>query len=263
MSASPFDVTLTAMPDRHPAVEVWTQENAERFLATYDSLYGQVRTEMLQRQLKDHLPRPEGSRVIDVGGGAGHQAVRLARDGYEVTVLEPMQFMISRGRELLDRESLQVQARVTFTNGSAFDLPTLFQDTWFDVVLCHGVLYLLPETTAVLNHLCEVTAPKGIVSIMTYNSRRMALDPEWVSQEVNWLGVRSRGDEPESLSAALATRGVVVENWYGLRLLMDVWSREVPHVEPWDSLLAAELDLTRRHPYRELSRSFHMVGRRR
>jgi len=50
---------------------------AQRFLDHYGLLRGLVRYELAARQLDLHLPAPPG-RIIDVGGGAGHQAIRLA-----------------------------------------------------------------------------------------------------------------------------------------------------------------------------------------
>ena len=54
----------------------------------YASTKGRVRTYVLHAQLLRHLPHPPAP-VLDVGGGAGHQSLPLARLGYSVTLLDP------------------------------------------------------------------------------------------------------------------------------------------------------------------------------
>jgi S-adenosylmethionine-dependent methyltransferase len=46
----------------------------------YASVKGQVRTYVLHHHLMDHLPKPPAA-ILDVGGGAGHQSLPLARGG--------------------------------------------------------------------------------------------------------------------------------------------------------------------------------------
>lgn len=68
---------------------------AGRFVAHYETLRGAVRAELVAGQLDGHLPG--SGRVADVGGGAGRQALRLARLGYEVTLLDPSDAIRRKG----------------------------------------------------------------------------------------------------------------------------------------------------------------------
>ncbi len=61
----------------------------------YASVKGQVRTFVLHSQLLRHLPEPPAT-VLDVGGGAAHQSLPLARLGYQVTVLDPSPAMLAK-----------------------------------------------------------------------------------------------------------------------------------------------------------------------
>lgn len=75
---------------------------ADRFTGdAYASVKGYVRTQVLHRQLLEHLPRPPAT-VLDVGGGAGHQSFPLAEIGDEVTVLDSSAAMLDRARQRLD-----------------------------------------------------------------------------------------------------------------------------------------------------------------
>ncbi len=46
----------------------------------YGTPRGRVRTYVIDRHLAAHLPPPP-LRIVDVGGGAGHQSIPLARRG--------------------------------------------------------------------------------------------------------------------------------------------------------------------------------------
>ena len=71
---------------------------AERFLAHYATLRGVVRQTLVDRQLAEHLGGPP-ARIADVGGGAGHQSIPLARRGYEVTILDPSEEMLGKAQQ--------------------------------------------------------------------------------------------------------------------------------------------------------------------
>lgn len=69
---------------------------AQPFLAHYDLLRGSSAT--TARQFDRHLPPPPG-KIIDAGGGAGHQAFRLADRGYQVVLADPSEEMLRRATE--------------------------------------------------------------------------------------------------------------------------------------------------------------------
>ena len=73
----------------------------ERFVDHhYASLRGRVRTHVIDEHLRAHLAPPP-LHVVDVGGGAGHQSLPLARAGYEVTIVDPSPSMLERAAQLL------------------------------------------------------------------------------------------------------------------------------------------------------------------
>ena len=76
------------------------------------------------------------------------------------------------------------------------------------------------------------------------------------------MGVDTRGDRIEDLSARLAEHGIDPIGWYGVRLFTDGWSPDRPATDPEELVLQVELEASRRDPYRRLSRLFHLLGRR-
>jgi SAM-dependent methyltransferase len=147
-------------------------------------------------------------------------------------------------------------------------------------VLCHGVLGYVPQPRPLLDAICDTLAPAGLVSIMTANASTMAVRPalerRWAdaeaafdaSSDLGVLGVPSRGDTVQELSAILADLGVEPVAWYGGWLFTD-WlgvagvDLDDPTPEELERIVAVEMEAARRDPYRLLSRVFHLVGRRR
>jgi len=244
----------------------------------YASVKGRVRTYVLHQQLLEHLPPPPVA-VLDVGGGAGHQSFPLAVAGYDVTVLDPSAAMLDKARQRLSRLPEEAQARVGFLQAGGEDADEAVGGQRFAAVLCHGVLGYLENPEPVIDQLCRCAAPGGIVSIMAGNADasavRPALERRWddalaafdARTEIGVLGVPTRADTVDELSAALRSRGVEPLDWYGVWLFVDWLDFGGAKLDPEDSeqvaaAAAVELEAARRDPYRRLSRIFHLVGRK-
>lgn len=247
---------------------------AERFVDDhYGSLRGRVRTHVINEHLHHHLA-PGLLRVVDVGGGAGNQSVPFAREGHHVTIVDPSAAMLERAAARLTDEADEVTARVRLVKASGEAAPPALGGATFDVVLCHGVLMYLDDPEPLVDSLCELTEPSGLVSIVAKNVDVMALrhahEGDWAAaiaafdsdRQVNGLGVDTRGDRVEHLSALITQRGIEPIAWYGVRLFTDGWTSDRRAADPEDLVLQAELMASQRDPYRQLSRLFHLVGRR-
>lgn len=244
----------------------------ERFVTGhYGSLRGLVRTHVIHEHLRAHLPAPPVP-VVDVGGGAGHQSIPLARAGYDVTIVDPSAWMLDQAAERA--RAADVADRITLVEASGEAAPGVLGGRRYGGVLSHGVLMYLEDPGPMLDALVTLAAPGGIVSIVAKNAEVMAMRPalagDWAAalaafdrdREVNGLGVETRGDGVDALSGSLRERGVDPLAWYGVRLFTDGWAPDRPATDPEDLVLAVELEATRRDPYRRLSRLFHLVGRR-
>jgi S-adenosylmethionine-dependent methyltransferase len=246
---------------------------ATAFVDHYASLYGQVRTYVLHAHLTEHLPPPP-AEIVDIGGGAGHQSIPLARVGYQVTIVDPSGVMLAEATRMLEAEPRDVAARVRLVEADGERAPQLLGPGSFDGVLCHGVLMYLDDPVPLVDALCELARPGGIVSVVTKNRRtlamRAALEGDWAGalaafdgdREINGLGIETRADDVDELGDLLRRRGVEPITWYGVRRFTEGWARDRPPVDPVDEVLAVELEASRRDPYRQLSRLFHLVGRR-
>ena len=247
---------------------------ADRFVDQhYASLRGRVRTHVIHEHLRRHLPPPP-LRIVDVGGGAGNQSVPLARLGYEVTIVDPSPSMLERATRRITSEDPHVARRVRLIEARGEDAPEVLEREVFGSVLCHGVLMYLDDPEPLVDAVCQLAAPAGVVSIVAKNVEVMALrhahEGDWAGaiaafdsdRQINGLGVETRGDRVESLSALLAECGIEPVAWYGVRLFTDGWTPDRAATDSEDLVLQAELMASERDPYRRLSRLFHLVGRR-
>jgi len=245
----------------------------------YASVKGRVRTYVLHQHLLEHLPEPPAA-VLDVGGGAGHQSFPLAAAGYDVTVLDPSPAMLDKAAQRLERLPADARNRVALVRGDGERAVESVGGRRFAGVLCHGVLGYLEDPEPVVDQLCRCAADGGIVSIMAGNAKvlavRPALERRWAdalaafdaTTEVGVLGVPTRGDTVEHLSELMRRRGVEPLRWYGGWLFVDWLEFSGAELDPGDAeqvaaTAAVELEASRRDPYRQLSRVFHLVGRKR
>ncbi len=244
----------------------------------YASVKGLVRTYVMHRQLLEHLPPPPAP-VLDVGGGAGHQSFPLAQAGYDVTLLDPSQAMLDKAQQRLQRLPAEARRRVTLVRADGEHADEAVDGRCFTAVLCHGVLGYLEQPAPLVSQLCRRAAVGGIVSIMTGNAKAMAVRPalerRWddalasfdARTEAGVLGVPDRADTVEELSELMRGGGVEPLRWYGVWLFVDWLEFSGAELDPSDSQQVAataevELEASRRDPYRQLSRVFHLVGRR-
>jgi S-adenosylmethionine-dependent methyltransferase len=244
----------------------------------YASVKGYVRTYVLHQHLLEHLPPPPAN-VLDVGGGAGHQSFPLARAGYEVTLLDPSTAMLDKAQQRLEQLPADAQRRVTLLQADGENADQAVNGRRFAAVLCHGVLGYLEQPEPLVTQLCRCVAAGGVVSIMTGNASasavRPALERRWhdalasfdARTEIGVLGVPGRADTVEELSQLIGSQGVEPLRWYGVWLFVDWLEFSGAELDPNDSeqvaaTAAVELEASRRDPYRQLSRVFHLLGRK-
>ena len=250
----------------------WESGAGGRFLKHYETLRGVVRQELVERQLLMHLGEPP-ARVCDVGGGAGHNSVPLARRGYEVTIIDPSEEMLQEARQTLSAEDETVRDRVELVAGSGEDASRVFGEETFDAVLCHGVLIYLENPDPLVEALSAIARPGAIVSILTKNADALAMRPALEGRykdalasfdsdrEMNRLGIDTWTDTIPELSAKLEKCGIKLEQWYGVRVFTDHLD-DKPLGPELPDVLEAEWEAGRRDPYRRVARLVHLVGRK-
>jgi SAM-dependent methyltransferase len=168
---------------------------------------------------------------------------------------------------------------VTFVQADGEHADEALDGRRFAAVLCHGVLGYLEDPEPLVSQLCRCADTGGIVSIMTGNAKASAVQPalerRWedalaafdIRSGVGVLGLHSRADTVEEVSELLKGGGVEPVDWYGVWLFVDWLEFSGVTLDPDDEEQVAatatvELEASRRDPYRQLSRVFHLVGRK-
>jgi SAM-dependent methyltransferase len=213
--------------------------------------------------------------VLDVGPGQGTQSLRLARLGHLVTGLESDPAMLAALRRSVAAEPADVRERFVVLRGDGRETGRHFGPACFDVVLCHGVLMYVPDPDPLLAALARVLAPGGLLSLLVRNGDALAMRPgllgDWTTAAAafgsnaytNRLGLTTRADRREPLTATLNGIGVPLRAWYGVRVFTDTASdRASAPQDPRELalLLDAEERAGRMDPYRAVAALLHMCG---
>ncbi len=186
------------------AEDVWASLADPFVNGAYATVKGRVRTYVLHHQLMDHLPPPPAA-VLDVGGGAGHQSLPLARLGYDVVILDSSEAMLSAAEQRLAAEPADVRGRVRLVRGRGEDASSITGGRLFDAVLCHGVLMYLPDPAPMIEELCRCAAPGGVVSVLALNAATLAVRP---ALERRWQDARAAFGATANRSLGLGSHTV-------------------------------------------------------
>lgn len=105
--------------------------------------------------------RPRG-RALDIGAGEGADAIRLAKLGYEVDVIEVSPVACRKIERFANRENVHLDIR-----NESIDQAVLFRR--YDVVLMNGVLHYVADKDAVLKKIRAASALRAthIVSLFS------------------------------------------------------------------------------------------------
>lgn len=140
--------------------------------------------------------RPDGTRLLDLGGGTGAPASVFARGAREVVVLDPNERKASRGRS--------TNAPVTFVTGVAESLP--YGPGRFDRVVSMMSFHHFPDGDQALREAARVLTPDGRLAVYDFDGSR------WPGTWFGFLEGRLRGHPgrlmgPTELERKMLTAG--------------------------------------------------------
>ena len=142
---------------------------AAKYAAYLETPEGQLRLDLALANLRDSLPQATRAlRALDLGCGTGALAVRLARLGLHVTLLDASVPMLDFA-ERAAREA-GVTERIALKHGDAAQVANLFPAGSFDVILCHNLLEYVDDPCAVLRSAARALRdPSSIISVVVRN----------------------------------------------------------------------------------------------
>lgn len=229
-----------------------------------------ARTAVVLDALDDLLDEP-GRTVVDIGGGTGGSAVRLAAAGHRVTVVDPspdaLAALARRAREA------GVEDNLVAHQGDVSDLGGLVPAGAADLVLCHGVLEVVSDPADALARIVEATADGGHVSVLAAQRSAAVLARAMGGQFIaarellddtaghGRVGRRFAADELLELVGAAGLRAVRTQ---GVRVFADLVPGALLDAEPGatSALVDLERAVAERPEFRALATQLHVLAAR-
>jgi S-adenosylmethionine-dependent methyltransferase len=253
------------------------QDSAQDYASYLESPEGRLRIDLAFRNLQEFL-QPQANKslfALDVGAGTGATAIRLARLGFHVTLLDSSKAMLDIAK--LAAETTGVTNRVTFVEGDAAQLTSLCSATPFDVVLCHNVLEFVDDPTSVLRDAARLLRyASGILSIVVRNqagevfkaailagnlaAAETTLTSEWGSESL--YGGKVRLFTPSGLQTMLHSLSLAVIAERGVRVIADYLPEHISRRDEYQRILDLEKMLGSRPEYAAVARYTHCLVRR-
>ena len=237
---------------------------------------GRLRAELVWQQLAAHI----GSsplRVLDAGSGPGELALRLARAGHTVTLVDAAPAMLQRAMEIAAAETPAVQSRLTTVVADLHRLPPAVTAQLYDLVICHSVLDYSPDPLGLLRQLAALLVDGGALSLLVTSQANpplhAAIKRQDLAQALQLLGSRVQlttlMGRPKRIFAVdevvqlYADAGLSTLTVRPIRVIADLLPDTVL-TDPvqWEALLALEAALSQRREYRDIGRLTWVWGTR-
>ena len=126
------------------------------------------------------LPIQPGTRLLDLGSGAGRHAFEAARRGAEVIALDldhaELKQVAAVAAAMAETGELQVPATIATSVGDATRMP--FPDDTFDIVIASEVMEHIPADQVAIGEVARVLRPGGLVAVTV---------PAWLPERICWL----------------------------------------------------------------------------
>jgi S-adenosylmethionine-dependent methyltransferase len=246
------------------------EEDAGRYAAFLETPEGRLRADLTFANLQDALPASSGTQslhALDLGCGTGATAIRLARLGMQVTLLDSSPSMLELAERTLAASG--VHERVTLKCGDAAEIAETFPAQCFDLILCHNVLEFVEHPETLLRSIARLmSSSSAILSLLVRNqagevlkaalragdlaAAENNLSAEW-GQESLYQG-RVRFFTPEGLEAMLAESSLKITARRGVRVLSDYLPPKISLSTDYERIFDLEHKLSKRSEFFGMAR---------
>jgi S-adenosylmethionine-dependent methyltransferase len=217
---------------------------------------------------------PESVRALDIGSGTGAMAVRLARLGVHVTLLDSSAEML----DIANRAAREagVGAKIALQEGDAGQAANLFSGEVFDVIVCHNVLEFVDDPGAVLRSASQVMRDSSVLSVLVRTQAGevlkaaiqagdlaeagRSLTAEWGCESL--FGGKVRLFTPESLNSLLRQAALRATARRGVRVISDYLPPTISLDAEYERILELERKLGSRPEFAAAARYAQFVVRR-
>jgi S-adenosylmethionine-dependent methyltransferase len=212
--------------------------------------------------------------VVDIGGGTGGFAVRVAQAGHRVTVVDPSPDALAA----LGRRAREVGVEVAGHQGDVSGLLDVVGADSADLVLCHGLLEVVDAGEA-LATIRKVLRPGGTVSVLVAQ-RHAAVVAKAMAGHLHQALALLDGDEPgesgrsgragrptrrftaAELRSLVEQSGFAVGAVHAVRVFTDLVPGSLLDQEPGAAAALADLEraVAERPEYLPLATQIHLLA---
>src|SRR5258708_5013146 len=255
---------MTAKADRERF-----RSGANEYAMYLETPEGRLRSDLAFANLHDFLPLQTNNSLcaLDLGCGTGATAVRLARLGVHVTLLDSSPVMLDIAKRAASEAG--VMDKVVLQHGDATQLANLFHTQSFDVIVCHNILEYCDDPRALLRSAAGVLRDSSaILSVLVRNqigevfkaavqagdlaAAEKGLTAEWGQESL--YGGRVRLFTSDNLRAMLTEASLATGAERGVRVLADYLPPQVSRSADYERIFELERKLGSRPEYAAVSR---------
>lgn len=146
-------------------VKSYYDNRAKSYNELFDVLYYKIFDTITWKYLEPYIPSDLSALVLDAGGGTGRWAIRMARKGCEVVLMDASEEMLKVAAKSLEEEGLQ--HKIIIKSGDISR--TGYADKTFDLILCEHALFLFKEPDTVIRELNRVLKKKARLVVSVHN----------------------------------------------------------------------------------------------
>lgn len=216
------------------------ESGAEKYAAYLATTEGRLRVDLAWENLRAFLPQcavgcsPELRRALDLGGGTGALAVRLAGFGFDVVVVDSSDAMLALAEQAA--RAAGVSSSISLRHAGAAELSKEFPTACFDVVVCHSLLEYVENLAEVLCAIRRLLRGAGAAASILVRNRlgevlkaaiqsgdldlaETNLSAEWAAESL--YGESARLFDAADLRSRLREAGLKVVAERGVRVIAD------------------------------------------
>jgi S-adenosylmethionine-dependent methyltransferase len=253
------------------------QSGADKYAAYLETPEGRLRSDLAFANLHEFLPLQgeDPLRALDLGCGTAATAVRLARLGIHVTVLDCSPAMLDIAQRAA-REA-GISEKIVLKHAEATQLASLFPARSFDLILCHNLLEYIDDPGVVLRDAARTLRDSSaVLSVLVRNqagevlkaairagdlgATENSLTAEWGQESL--YGGRVRLFKSDSLRRMLKAASLAMVAERGVRVVADYLPPAVCRSTEYERILKLERKLGIRPEFAAIARYTHFLARR-
>lgn len=253
------------------------QRGAKQYAAYLQTPEGRLRSDLALANLQDFIPQRQNKDslcALDLGCGTGATAIRLARLGLHVTLLDSSDEMLELAKCALQEAA--ISEKFILKHGDAAGLAHLFPARSFDVIVCHNVLeyvddpelvlrgaiHALRDSSAILSILVRSQAGevlKAAIQSGDLGAAENNLTAEWGQESL--FGGKVRLFRSSTLRPMLQAASLEVIAERGVRVVADYLPPSVSRNAEYERILELERQLGSRPEFAAVARYTQYLAR--